>query len=77
MLRIKLQPTGRRNQKSYRIVVAEDRSKLTGEFIALLGTYQPLLKENTVKIDQPLYQSWLEKGAIPTDTVKSLVAKIS
>jgi len=41
MLKIKLQPTGKRDQRYYRIVVAPDRSKLTGQYIDKLGSYDP------------------------------------
>lgn len=75
MLKIKLLPTGKKNSRQYRIVVAEDKSKLTGNVIEYLGTFNPHSASDQVKIDRPLYQSWLEKGARPTETVKSLVAK--
>lgn len=76
MLKIKLTPVGKRNHRQYRIVVAADREKLTGNNVELLGTFNPHAKENQLKIDQNLYQSWLAKGAKPTSTVKDLVAKI-
>lgn len=75
MLKIKLQPTGKRDQRYYRIVVALDRSKLTGQYIDKLGSYDPSDPENKIKIDLKLYQSWLEKGAQPTDTIKKLIKK--
>lgn len=76
MLKIKLTPVGKRNHRQYRIVVAEAREKLTGNNVELLGTFNPHVKENQLKIDQNLYQSWLAKGAQPSQTVKDLVAKI-
>lgn len=75
MLKIKLQPTGKKNQRLYRIVVARDRSKLTGRYIDLLGHYNPRDPENKITLDKPLYESWLEKGAQPTDTIRQLVKK--
>lgn len=73
MLKVKLVPTGKRNFRQYRIVVAEDREKLTGNIIDHLGNFNP--HTDSLKIDLPLYQAWLAKGAQPTQTVKSLVAK--
>lgn len=73
MLKVKLTPTGKRNFRQYRIVVAEDREKLTGNIIEQLGSFNP--HADSLKIDLPLYQAWLAKGAQPTRTVKSLVAK--
>lgn len=73
MLKIKLQPTGKKNQRFYRIVVAEQKSKLTGKVIEILGTYNPHDPENKVEINKDNYQLWLTKGAQPTDTIRKLV----
>jgi len=75
MLKVKLTPTGKKNLRQYRIVVAEDRQKLTGRIVEYLGAYNPHAKIDQVKIDKVLYQSWLKKGAQPTATVKTLVSK--
>lgn len=77
MLKIKLQPTGKKHQRTYRIVVAEGKSKLSGTVVANLGTYNPHNPENKIELDQKEYQSWIGKGAQPTDTVKNLVVKNS
>lgn len=76
MLRIKLTPVGKINHRQYRVVVAEDREKLTGNIIEHLGSYNPHNASDQLKIDRDLYQAWLKKGAQPTPTVKSLVAKL-
>lgn len=73
MLKIKLQPTGKRHQRYYRIVVAEDRSKLSGEVIDTIGSYNPHDSKNLLEINKESYQSWLNKGAQPTDTIRKLV----
>ena len=73
MLKIKLQPTGKRHQRFYRIVVAEEKSKLTGKVIDTLGTYNPHDPNNTLELNKENYQLWLTKGAQPTDTVRKLV----
>ncbi|MFZ3069390.1 MAG: 30S ribosomal protein S16 [Microgenomates group bacterium] len=75
MLKIKLQPTGKRHQRFYRIVVAEGKSKLSGKVIDTLGTYNPHDVENKVEINKENYQLWLNKGAQPTDTIRKLVNK--
>ena len=77
MLKIKLQPTGKRHQKYYRIVVAEDKSKLSGTVVASIGTYNPADPKNQIEINKTDYQLWLGKGAQPTDTVRKLFEKIS
>lgn len=75
MLKIKLSRTGKKNQASFRIVVAEAKSKRDGKNIDLLGYYQPLSKNNKVKVNQKKYQDWRHKGAQPTRTIKRLVEK--
>jgi small subunit ribosomal protein S16 len=73
MLKIKLQPIGKKHQKTYRVVVAEGKSKLSGKVIDSIGNYNPHDPENKITIDKENYQSWLDKGAQPTDTVRKLV----
>ena len=73
MLKIKLTPTGKKNAIHYRIVVAEENTKLTGNFIALLGHFHPTTRE--FALDKVAYQSWLSKGAAPTPKVKKLASK--
>ena len=73
MLKIKLQPNGKRHQRYYRIVVAEDRSKLSGKVLDSIGSYNPHDLENKITLDKNSYQSWISKGAQPTTTVKNLV----
>lgn len=73
MLKIKLQPTGKRHQRFYRIVVAEDRSKLSGKVLDSIGTYNPHATEDKIKVDQASYRSWQEKGAQPTETLRKLI----
>jgi small subunit ribosomal protein S16 len=72
MLKIKLTRTGKRNQPSYRVIVAEARSKNNGKFVDWLGFYNPLTKPKTLKINRQSYLKWVAKGAQPTLTVKRL-----
>jgi small subunit ribosomal protein S16 len=73
MLKIKLQPTGKKHQRTYRIVVAEGKSKLSGKVIDIVGNYNPHDINNKISLNKENYQSWLAKGAQPTDTIKNLV----
>ncbi len=73
MLKIKLQPTGKKHQRTYRIVVAEGKSKLSGKVIDSIGNYNPHDPENKITFNKDLYAAWLAKGAQPTDTIKNLV----
>lgn len=73
MIKIKLSRTGKKNQASFRVVIAEARSKNQGLFTATIGFYNPLQKN--FKINFAQYQDWLSKGAQPTATVLKLVKK--
>ena len=72
MLKIKLSRIGKKSQPSYRIIVAEARSKRNGKYTDLLGHYNPLTDPPTVTLDLNKYTTWLQKGAQPTPTVKNL-----
>ena len=76
MLRIKLTKIGKKNQPSYRVVVAEKRSKRDGQYVEQVGFYNPL-GEKDIRFETDKYQAWIEKGAQPTDTVASLYKKFS
>lgn len=71
MLKIKLKPNGKIHQRSYRIVIAEDRSKSDGQFIADLGFYTPQTK--TLNLDKDKLASWIKNGAQLTTGVDKLL----
>lgn len=73
MLAIKLKRIGRRHQPSYRIVVAEKRSKLGGEPVEDIGHYNPFSKTFAVKADRAAH--WIKMGAQPTVTVHNLLVR--
>jgi len=74
-VKIRLARHGAKKRPFYRIVVADSESPRDGRFLENVGTYNPLRDpaEVTLKIDR--VQHWLQQGAIPTDTVKSLLKK--
>lgn len=73
MLAIKLQRRGKKHQPSYRLVVQEKRSKLDGDFIDDLGSYDPKSKEAKIKGDRVTH--WLRVGAKATPTAHNLLIK--
>lgn len=73
--RIRLRRVGRRGQSYFRIVVADQRSPRDGRFVATIGHYNPRAKPADVAVDAEQARAWLEKGAQPTDTVRSLLKK--
>jgi small subunit ribosomal protein S16 len=74
-VKIRLTRLGRKKVPFYRIIVADIEAKRDGKFLDILGTYDPRKDPAEVKIDADKLQSWLAKGAKPTTTVKSLIAK--
>ena len=73
MLAIKLKRIGKKHQPSYRVVVAERRSKLEGRYVEDLGWLNP--KNDEFKINHERTNYWLGVGAKPTDTVHNLLVK--
>ena len=75
MVKIRLQRFGANKAPFYRIVVTESKNPRDGRFIEIVGTYNPLTNPATVKFDEEKVIKWLNNGAKPTDTVKSLLTK--
>jgi len=71
MLKIKLAPRGKIHQITYRIVIAQDRSKLNGPVIDDLGFYTPQTK--TFEINKEKLVDWQKKGAQITYGVDRLL----
>ncbi len=75
-LRIRLARGGRKKRPFYRVVAANSESPRDGKFLAILGTYDPLKEPAEIKIDCDKVKEWLELGAKPSDTVRSLLKKV-
>jgi small subunit ribosomal protein S16 len=56
-------------------VVSEARSKKEGEFVEVLGFYNPRTKPAVVEINKERINHWISKGARPTDSVRTLLAR--
>jgi small subunit ribosomal protein S16 len=74
-VKIRLRRTGRKKQPTYRIVVADSRSPRDGKFIEVLGQYAPRQGEGALNLKSDRVNYWLDNGAQPTDTVRSLLRK--
>ena len=74
-VKIRLRRTGRKKQPSYRIVVADSRSPRDGKFIEVVGQYAPRQGEQALNLRNDRVNYWLDNGAQPTDTVRSLLRK--
>ena len=74
-VKIRLTRLGRKKMPFYRIIVADIEAKRDGKFLDILGTYDPMKDPAEVKIDADKLKIWLDRGAKPTNTVKSLITK--
>lgn len=74
-VRIRLTRMGRKKKPFYRIVAANSEAKRDGKFLEVVGTYDPMLEPAGITIHQDKLQYWLDQGATPTDTVKSIIAR--
>jgi small subunit ribosomal protein S16 len=74
-VRIRLRRVGRKKAPFYRIVVADARSPRDGRFIEAIGRYAPRQKEGGLTVNAARANHWLDVGALPTDTVRSLLRK--
>ncbi|HEX4681566.1 MAG TPA: 30S ribosomal protein S16 [Gemmatimonadaceae bacterium] len=74
-VKLRLRRTGRKKQPSYRIVVADSRSPRDGKFIEIVGQYAPRSGEQALNLKNDRVNYWLDSGAQPTDTVRSLLRK--
>ena len=74
-VKIRLRRMGAKKAPFYRVVVADSRAPRDGRFIEEIGYYNPLTDPADIKIDAEKAQAWFQKGAQPTDTVRSLLKK--
>ena len=75
MLSIRMTRVGSKKKPYFRVVVAEGRSALQSDIVESLGTYNPRSKPAQVALNKERIQHWLSKGAKPSDSVRTLLAK--
>jgi small subunit ribosomal protein S16 len=57
-------------------VVADRRFPRDGRFLEVIGTFDPLAKDQGIKLDADKMNDWLKKGAQASDTVKDLLRRV-
>ena len=65
---------GSKKRPTYRIVATDSRRPRDGQYLELVGTYNPVSSADQVKINEEVALKWLNNGAVPTDTVKNILA---
>jgi len=73
---LRLKRMGAKKRPFYRIVAADSRRSRDGRFLEIVGTYNPITKPAEVTVAEDKLTKWLDDGAIPSDTVGSLLTQI-
>ena len=74
-VKLRLKRMGSKQRPFYRIIADDSRSPRDGRFIESVGTYDPIKKDENVTVDEEKVLKWLNNGAQPTDTVKSILTQ--
>ena len=74
-VRIRLKRMGAKKRPFYRLVVADSRAARDGRVIETLGYYNPIADPAEIKVDEEKALYWLQKGAQPSDTARSILRK--
>ena len=74
-VKIRLKRMGAKKKPAYRIVVADSRTQRDGRPIEEIGYYDPTTEPSTFKVCEDRALAWLEKGATPTPTAKTILRR--
>ena len=77
MVVIRLTRQGTKHRPFYRVVATDKRRPRESRYIDLIGYYNPMLEKADIKLDLDKYNAWIKKGAKPSETVKSLIKKVT
>ena len=75
MVKLRLAKQGRKKLPIYKIVAADSRNRRDGRFIEALGQYRPQNETGKVQLNEERIMYWLNVGAQPTDTMRSILSK--
>ena len=75
MLAIRLTRAGSKKRPFFRVVVADSRTARDSRFVEIIGHYNPRTKPAVVKVDTERVAYWIGKGAQPSDSVRTLIAR--
>jgi len=75
MVAIRLRRAGSKKRPFFRVVVTDSRAARDSSFVEILGHYNPRVKPAIVDVDKERVDYWLGRGARPSDTVRTLMAR--
>lgn len=76
MLAIRLRRTGSKKRPFFRVVVTDSRTARDSSFVEVLGHYNPRTSPETLELKRDRLEHWLKLGAVASDTVRTLVARM-
>jgi len=77
LLRIRLARAGARKKVTHRVVVIDQEKARDGRFVEILGHYNPRRNPPELVLDRERVSYWMARGAQPSETVRSLIKKLS
>ena len=75
-VKLRLTRFGTTKKPRYRVVAIDSHTKRDGEYIELVGTYNPQTNPATLNISEEVALKWLNNGAVPSDTVRNLLSEV-
>ena len=75
MLTIRMRRLGAKKRPFFRVVVTEARSARDGRSLEVLGYYDPATQPETLRLNRDRFKHWVTRGAQPSDTVRTLLAR--
>lgn len=75
MLTIRMRRVGAKKKPFFRVVVTEARAARDGRALEVLGYYHPTAQPETLELNRPRLQHWLDRGAQPSSTVRTLLTR--
>ena len=75
MVAIRLRRAGSSKRPFFRVVVTDARAARDSSFVEILGHYNPRSKPAVVNVDRERVEYWIKRGAQPSDSVRTLIAR--
>lgn len=75
MVVIRLRRAGSKKRPFFRVVVTDSRAARDSSFVEVLGHYNPRTKPETLQLNRERVDAWLKRGAVASDTVRTLIAR--
>lgn len=75
MVVIRMRRAGSKKRPFFRVVVTDSRAARDSSFVEILGHYNPRTRPAVVKIDRERVEHWMKRGAQPSDSVRTLLAR--